>query len=252
MKNLHEKLSQRLTEKKQTSAKMTALAEQTTAGRMTSFSGVFSVSDISEEEKEELETLLLKYANDQDEIGKDLQKLTILTTEVKAINHQAILLHGERIKKAQEIFKKYQEGAFSAWLVHTYGNRQSPYNFLQYYNFYSATPKKLHSKIETMPRQAIYTLASREGNFEKKQEIVISYQGETKQVLLEKIREVFPLSSNDKRKSDPMEKALNFLSRACFLLEDRHISMNDFQAKKMDTLIKSLQESLTKSSSTND
>ena len=101
-------------------------------------------------------------------LSNDLNHLISLTSEVKAINNQAALLHGERIKKAHQILTRYRDGAFTAWLMAAYGNRQTPYNLMQYYEFCEAMPKQLASKIELMPRQAIYVFASREGEPRKK------------------------------------------------------------------------------------
>ena len=95
-----------------------------------------------------------------------------LTCEVKAINNQAAILHGERIKKAHQILTPYKDGAFTAWLISTYGNRQTPYNLMQYYEFCEAMPKNLREQIEWMPRQAVYVLATRTGEWKIKQEIV--------------------------------------------------------------------------------
>ena len=40
---------------------------------------------------------------------EDKEALYSLTAEIKSIHNQSIILHGERIKKAQEILKKYVE-----------------------------------------------------------------------------------------------------------------------------------------------
>ena len=104
-------------------------------------------------------------------------------------------------------------GAFTAWLIATYGNRQTPYNFMQYYLFYQTLPQALHSKVESMPRQAIYTLATREGVLDKKQKIIENYQGETKEQLLNLIRENFPLDSVDRRRQDIGEKVTRHLKK---------------------------------------
>ena len=159
-------------------SKMTGLVERSSSGNLSSFSGVFRVAPLNEKENEALVSLLEQYKNETQEIKEDLFQLSTLTAEVKAINNQAIILHGERIKKAQEILKNYRDGAFSAWLIATYGNRQTPYNFLQYYELYKALPEHLHSKIDEMPRQAVYSLASREGNPQQKEQIVKNYSGQ--------------------------------------------------------------------------
>jgi hypothetical protein len=194
-------------------SKMASLVDKSSSGDLSSFSGVFRVAPLSEKEKETLVSLLTQYKNEEQETGEDLFQLLSLTAEVKAINNQAIILHGERIKKAQDILKNYRDGAFSAWLIATYGNRQTPYNFLQYYELHHALPGHLHPKLDQMPRQAVYSLASREGNPSEKLQIIEKYNGEPKQELLKLIRETFPLAESDRRAQDLGELAANQLRR---------------------------------------
>jgi hypothetical protein len=206
-------LAQRLKMATEKLSKMTHLVERSSSGNLSSFSGVFRVAPLNEREKEMLVSLLDHYKNKTQEINEDLFQLSTLTAEVKAINNQAVILHGERIKKAQDILKNYRDGAFSAWLVATYGNRQTPYNFLQYYELHHALPEPLHSKLDEMPRQAVYSLASRAGDQDQKVQIVKNYNGEPKQELLKLIRDTFPLAENDRRAQDIGELAIGQLRR---------------------------------------
>jgi len=205
-------------------SKMTNLVEMASSGNLSSFSGVFRVAELNEKEKGVLLSLLNQYKNEAQEIGDDLLQLSAVTAEVKAINNQAVILHGERIKKAQDILKNYQDGAFSAWLIAAYGNRQTPYNFLQYYELYSSIPEKLHAKLDEMPRQAVYSLASRDGDQEQKQRIIQNYRGEPKQELLKLIRETFPLAESDRRGQDLSDSALGVLRRLHSQLSTRTFS----------------------------
>lgn len=191
-------LSQKL-KKTEDESSSVALISQSARGNLTSFSGIFGVAELNQTEKNCIQKILLDHLQEGLSIDEDLQSLITVTSEVKAINNQAIILHGERIKKAHAILTQYRDGAFTAWLIATYGNRQTPYNFLQYYQFYTSMPPQLRPLIESMPKQAIYTLASREGNEEAKQKVIEKYQGETKREILSKIREQFPLQANDKR-----------------------------------------------------
>ena len=142
-----------------TKEKMNELVERSSSGD--SLGGVFQLRPISEQEEASLQTLLEKYQTEETDVRKDLSSLSAITSEIKAISNQAVILHGERIKKAQTLLKKYREGAFSHWLLKTYGNRQTPYNFMQYYELYNSLPQKLRGIIDEMPRQAIYSLSSR-------------------------------------------------------------------------------------------
>jgi hypothetical protein len=239
MTKINSLLSSRLKLATEKFSKMTTLVERSSSGHLSSFSGVFRVTELNEKEKESLLTLLTQYKGEQQEIDDDLLQLFALTAEVKAINNQAIILHGERIKKAQEILKNYRDGAFSAWLVTTYGNRQTPYNFLQYYELYTALPQILHTKLDEMPRQAVYSLASRRGPQEQKELIVKNYDGAPKQELLKLIRDTFPLANSDRRAQDFSDLALKELHRLQSQLSTASFSPTPTQKRQ---LIEALQE----------
>ncbi len=237
MPKVNELLSQRL---KQKTTKMTQLAEIAARGSLSSFAGVFKINPLSLEEKGKLELLLQNYKNKEEGIEDDLKLLMSLTSEIKAINNQAAILHGERIKKAQEILKRYRDGAFSAWLIATYGNRQTPYNFLQYYEFYLQLPQALHTKLDEMPRQAVYTLASREAPFEKKESLLKNYRGETKNELLNLIRKTFPLDERDGRKEDLPLQVIASLKRLDITLGEKRFNPTPSQKKTIHKLLKKL------------
>lgn len=240
-------LSLRLKQKDTQIPKMTALAEKSKSGDLSSFSGIFQVAPLNEKEKDSLSSLLKNFQeNENYDISQDLAELIHITSEVKAIASQAIMLHGERIKKAQTILKHYKEGAFTEWLITTYGNRQTPYNFLQYYEFYSQMPKDLHSKIDELPRQAIYTLASRGGEIEHKANIIKNYKGETKQEILNIIRKEFPLDRDDKRLPNIANQAISSLLRLKDLLSHALFDPSEKQKSKIYQLLQEL-DSILKS-----
>lgn len=240
MTKVNSLLTQRLKMATEKLSKMTHLAELSSSGNLSSFSGVFRVASLSAKEQEDIQAILNQYGTEEKDTNEDLQMLIAITSEVKAINNQAAILHGERIKKAQSILKNYRDGAFSAWLISTYGNRQTPYNFLQYYELYTAIPKMLHPKLDEMPRQAVYALASRNGPLEKKEEIVRNYSGEPKQELLSLIRQVFPLAQEDKRGQDLASYAINALARLHAILNHPLFRPDQDQKKEIKKLLKSL------------
>lgn len=233
-------LSERLKKVEKTN-KMSALATQSVQGQLTSFAGVFGFTDLNPNEKELISQLLKKFSPENLDYQDDLKSLINLTSEVKAINNQAIILHGERIKAAQEILKRYRDGAFTAWLMNTYGNRQTPYNFLQYYEFYISTPQALRPMLEVMPKQAVYTLASREGAIEDKQLIVQNYQGETKRELIEIIRETFPTSEKDKRKQSIALGMINSLERVRQNISKNNENLSIRQKEILKSILKEIQ-----------
>ncbi|MBS0620349.1 MAG: CT583 family protein [Verrucomicrobia bacterium] len=233
MAKVNSLLSSRLKMATQKLSKMTSLVEMSSSGNLSSFAGVFRVAPLSTQEKETLASLIEQYKNEEQDTEGDLAQLFSLTAEVKAINNQAIILHGERIKKAQTILKSYQDGAFSAWLIATYGNRQTPYNFLQYYELHMQLPESLHPKLDQMPKQAIYSLASRAGSQHEKERIIQNYQGQAKQELLKLIRETFPLAESDKRTTDLAESGLNALRRLTLQLDRRDFKPSSKQKAQM-------------------
>ena len=234
-------LSQRL-KKNPHSSKMAVMAKQSANGGLTSFSGVFSVTDLSDREKLQLETILQEFSQKKDSYSDDLKELISITSEVKAINNQAAILHGERIKRAHSILTRYKDGAFTTWLLTAYGNRQTPYNFMQYYEFCEAMPKSLRPLIESMPRQVVYILASREGELEKKREIVEAYDGQSKFELLCRIRTTFPLSNKDKRRRNPGDAAINSLTRLYLDLKREKFSFSKAQKETVFELLQSIKK----------
>lgn len=241
---LKKMLAERLEKKKETPSKMAEMANQSVQGHLTSFSGIFNISDLSLAEKAGLENLLKDYAQKGADINSDLKVLTHLTSEVKAINNQAAILHGERIKKAHDLLIRYRDGAFTAWLMAAYGNRQTPYNFMQYYEFYERLPKPLRPKLESMPRQAVYSLASRQGNDELKTEIVQRYNGETKAQLLEKIRETFPLEPSDRRMRSSIDSSIASLAKIAEYLQRKKIQLTKTQKQTINSLLDEIRDKI--------
>lgn len=246
MSKVNSILDQRM-KKPSHSSKMAAMAQQSAHGNLTSFSGMFSVSDLSIQEKDILTEILKTYANEDQEIQRDLDSLIALTSEVKAINNQAALLHGERIKKGHQILTRYRDGAFTAWLIAAYGNRQTPYNLMQYYEFCEAMPKQLRPQIEWMPRQAVYVLATRTGSLEQKQTLVEKYQGETKAEMLALIRQLFPLKRADKRQQKIGHKLIQELQHMSDQLEQSIHQLTIAEKRHIVTLLKQMQQFIGKS-----
>lgn len=239
MANVNALLSERL-KKSEKLSKMSAMAEKSANGNLTSFSGLFNLAELSDKEKSLIEEILTHYSSEKRSISEDLKKLLFITSEVKAITNQAALLHGERIKKAQQILKSYREGAFTAWMIATYGNRQTPYNLLQYYEFYDSLPNHLKTTADRMPRQAIYTLASRDGAMEAKKQFIEAYKGQTKAELLNLIRELFPLNSADKRGSNPVEQAIATLAKLNVFFANRTKKISKGQKQTLLDLLDEL------------
>ncbi len=204
-------------------------------------SKVLNKIPLSENEKNGIFDILKEFQSFEEyDTQQDYQDLLTITSEVKAITNQAVMLHGARIKKAQTILKNYKEGAFSAWLISIYGNRQTPYNFLQYYEFYTSIPQDLHPVLDSMPRQAVYTLASRAGELERKEKIVQKYKGETKQEILQIIRKEFPLDRDDKRLPNLANQSIVSLKRLGDLVSHDLFDPTESQLKILLQLLKEI------------
>ena len=238
-------LQQRLLGKETPSTKAVALAERASAGQLTSFGGLFGNAEPTAAQREELEALLRRFADDEQPIEADLSVLASLTGEIKAISNQAAYLHGERIKRAQELLLKYRDGAFTAWLLTAYGNRQTPYNFLQYHEFCLAMPG-LRPQIDQMPRQAVYALASREGDLSQKEQVVRSYSGQSKEELLRSIRDLFPLDPADRRQEDLGRKASRALHQLRNLFALRRPALSPEQRTELLGLLDQLRATIQK------
>lgn len=162
---------------------------------------------LSEAEEFSLQQLLKEYQyedKDSSVFSDDFKKLKLLTIEIRSITAQAVILHGERIKQAQKILGVYKEGAFSRWLMQTYGNRSTPYSYLHFYELHLEINPSLKKQLDLMPKKAAYRLATRSGKLEVKEEIVEKFANQKQSKILQIIEKAFPVSPQDgrRRKND--------------------------------------------------
>lgn len=207
--------------------------EVTKPALMNGFRGMFGERSLSRYEEEQIERILNEYVTAGSEVSEDCQSLFRITSEIKAISNQSILLHGERIKRAQEILKGYKEGAFTAWLLATYGNRQTPYCMLQYFELYTSLPQKEKGLIESLPKKAAYALASREGALHDKVELLKGYKGEKQQEMLVRIREAFPKTTPDKRTKSLSLSLIHELENLMKRIESRIDGFTQLERKRL-------------------
>jgi Uncharacterised protein family (UPF0137) len=244
MTKINDLLANRLKSPQEKMTKMREMAELSSRGALTGFSGVFQIQPLEETDSSKLKSILIQYRADDADTSQDYEQLAQLTCEVKAITSQAAILHGERIKKAQSILKNYQEGAFTAWLIATYGNRQTPYNFLYYYDLYVAMPKQLQSKLDSMPRQVVYTLAARQGELALKEAIIANFKHQSKLELLEEIKLTFPLKSTDKRNRKMSSSILAQIDRIQRSIEVLGMHVSKEEKKALVKRLKKLLETV--------
>ena len=107
-------------------------------------------------------------------------------------------------------------------------------------------PQPLHPKIDQMPRQAVYSLASRQGDQEKKEAIVRNYNGQPKQELLQLIRLEFPLAEEDKRHPNFAAHALSFLKRAREMMKNSLCVPSEEEKKHLKSILAQLNALLEK------
>lgn len=177
----------------------------------------------------------------EDDVQEHFRKLTTITREIKSISAQSILLHGERIKKAQEILKDYREGAFTKWLLATYGNRQTPYSMLRYYDLYQSAPSSHKTIIESAPKKAVYLLASRDGDLNKKMELLQNHSKSKQSELVLLIQETFPIEESDQRQPKN-SSAIETLNKACQKLEKNKLHLNEEDLENLKAIIERLQK----------
>ena len=99
-------------------------------------------------------------------------------------------------------------------------------------------------KADELPRQAIYSLATRKGPLQEKQKFLLNSEGKTKKTLLEEIRTRFPLKENDKRGEKIFSKLFLMLSslekeigQKKGLLQEKERQMLAEKAKKMASIL---------------
>lgn len=217
-------------------------------GKNSHFNGMFGNFKLSEAEQASLHELLNEFqepdnALPQAEIKKDLKRLLEITANVKGVKAQSLLLQGEQIKEAQLLLRKYRDGAFTKWLIAAYGNRQTPYSILQYYEFHLLLPAAFRHKIEVMPKKAAYTLASREGDMEKKLQILEQYDTERDKpadiILL--IQEVLPKKGLDgRRRQNYIEKSLSQLKELTAQLTAKKMLLSPHEKQAVGRVAKAL------------
>jgi hypothetical protein len=183
------------------------------ASNVRSFREEFITAPLTREEDNAIQLLLIDESSANvavvnDKISNDHKSLVDITTQIRAIERQNVLLHGERIKKAQEILKPYKDGAFTRWLMVAYGNRQTPYRILQYYEFFNSLTSEVKQLMQSMPKKAAYVLAARDGDSDKKIGIIKDHYSDTPENIINIVQEAFPLDPKDGRKKKASDAVL--------------------------------------------
>lgn len=206
------------------------------------FNSLFSIQEPKEKEYSIIEKLLL----DEDMIvsklvREDVMLLSQITQEVKAIKKQEMLLIGERISVAREIFKRYKEKNFRKWLESTFGSFKTGYNYMSFYDLYKGIPESLQDLLKEMPAKAAYVLASKKVTINEKAEIVRDYSKESATDIISFIHKTFGDESSSMKGSNNIDGILSVIEKQIerlFFLTEK-ISLG--QKKQISYLIKKLQ-----------
>lgn len=172
------------------------------------FTAIFDPKSLDPQEEVKMQKLLfenfqlsgISEEKENAKLTQDFQNIKRLTTEIKGIQKQNLVLIGERIDKARSILKSYKDGTFTKWLQHVFSSKQTGYNILAYYLFLKTLPEDLQETFKRLPQKAAYLLASRDGDLQTKIEILQDPSMDAENIL-PAIREKLPLAENDKRKS---------------------------------------------------
>lgn len=176
-----------------------------------SFNSIFDTQPLDEEEVARLKSLLSESAStlSKEQIEQDTLTLKQITTEIKAIDKQGVILLGQRVKQARELLKPYRDGTFTQWLETAFGSKKSGYNALAYYELYQALPgEESKEAFKKLPNKAAYILASREATIEVKADVISSCREKTSKEAIDLIKQSFPSKEDDKRVKTPEHKKL--------------------------------------------
>lgn len=221
-----------------------AVVSKASVNSAPSMIGIPLDTNLSKEEQSKLKSLIEDYAKPKSKRDKvsDLTQLGNLSREIKTINAQSVLLHGERILKARDLLKNYKDGCFTKWLFLVYGTRARPYCYLNYFLFHKSLKPSLKVSLERMPKSASYLLASRGGDMSVKEDILKNHSNEKQKKLVSIIKTNFPLDDKDKRKKDSLSKDLELLETVCNRLQRQKDKLSKQQSVKLKKLTRYLED----------
>ena len=172
--------------------------------QVNSFNSVFDTKPLDSSESAKLKKLLVDGFQpgtiQEEQVESDITTLKQITSEIRAIGKQCIILLGERVCCAREMLKPYKDGTFTRWLESAFGTRKTGYNALSYYELYTALPREdLRDRFKQLQHRTAYILASRDGDIETKAEIISEHHDKTHEELVMLIKEKLPVAEGDRR-----------------------------------------------------
>jgi hypothetical protein len=213
-----------------------------------SFRAMFDPHELADSEIDNLKQIFEQCSlqtSFEEEIEKDFSQLVQITSELKAIQKQAVILVGERICAVRKIFKRHGgEGiGFTAWLSLAFNARKTAYNAMAYYELYSALPTEdLKTKMKQMPVKVSYVLASRTAPEKLKFSIIDSYQGEKQREMLDRIEEHIPIEGDKRSLRTLGEKAVDDLERIIETIMRRSKHIHQEEKERIDNALHKLSQ----------
>lgn len=200
----------------------------------------FGVKPLEASEANSIEKLLVDNFQPgtipEQQVSFDIDQLKTITSEIKAINKQGVLLIGERIFKARELLKSYKDGTFVKWIDSTFESRRSAYNMLSYFELYQQLPNLAKEDLKKISQKAAYMLASRDGNIERKAELINEYHHLKADEMMLLIQEQFP-SSRLSQTKDANTKLIQTISLALKTLSIRKNDLSDQHKQALSDLM---------------
>lgn len=210
-------------------------------GAINAFQSLFAVQELEEGEIQAIETILhsgVEPGYREEEVASDAHEIKRLTKELKAIRRQELVLIGERVAAAREVFRRYKDRSFRDWMQLTFGSFKTGYNYLGFYDLYLSVPDEIKGHLKDMPAKAIYVLASHKAPLEKKIEVLKNNSKEkTAESLISTIRETLGVSRKITR-AEANDRILSALEKNTVLLSPEHLDAR--QRKRLASLIEHL------------
>jgi hypothetical protein len=171
---------------------------------------LFNFVELDRDEEIAIDTLLLENSESigtgdlENDIVDDARKLKDITRSIKGIDKASVYLTGKQINEARELLKNHNKSgnSFGQWLQIAFkGSKSTAYNALAYYGFFDLLPNEdLKKRFKEIPQRAAYLLASRNGDIERKIKFLEETQPKGAAEIIERVDELLPLPSKDRRK----------------------------------------------------
>jgi len=214
-------------------------------GMINAFHSLFSVQDLDDLENQAIETILqsgMEPGSLEKELGSDAHEIKRLTKELRAIRRQELVLIGERVAAARDVFRKYKDRSFRDWMHLTFGSFKTGYNYLAFYDLYLSVPDEIKMRLKDMPAKAVYVLASHKAPLEKKIDVLKNHPpGKTAESFLSTIRETLGISRKISRK-EANDRILTAFEKNAVLLSPEHLDSG--HCKRLASLVEHLTQLL--------